>query len=134
MLREGTGRDKGGKISGPMSLRPCCPPSPHEPVVFYQQPWSSTPNVTALLTPVASLGPGASGSCTDQVTLLSLLTCGPGIVQEKLLNDYLHRIFSSRDHTPTTATNRYGRVGSPSSVHGTRPRRLACGLGGLGFR
>uniref|UniRef100_F6TZ28 E3 ubiquitin-protein ligase RNF123 n=1 Tax=Equus caballus TaxID=9796 RepID=F6TZ28_HORSE len=29
-----------------------------------------------------------------------------GIVQEKLLNDYLHRIFSSRDHTPTTATNR----------------------------
>ncbi|KAF5921622.1 hypothetical protein HPG69_012792 [Diceros bicornis minor] len=29
-----------------------------------------------------------------------------GIVQEKLLNDYLHRIFSSPDHAPTAATSR----------------------------
>uniref|UniRef100_A0A9L0J5M9 Ring finger protein 123 n=1 Tax=Equus asinus TaxID=9793 RepID=A0A9L0J5M9_EQUAS len=37
-----------------------------------------------------------------------------GIVQEKLLNDYLHCIFSSRDHTPTTATNRQ----PPSELQG----------------
>ncbi|XP_046950905.1 E3 ubiquitin-protein ligase RNF123 isoform X4 [Lynx rufus] len=29
-----------------------------------------------------------------------------GIVQEKLLNDYLHRIFSSLEHAPTAATSR----------------------------
>ncbi|XP_045352819.1 E3 ubiquitin-protein ligase RNF123 isoform X6 [Leopardus geoffroyi] len=29
-----------------------------------------------------------------------------GIVQEKLLNDYLHRIFSSPEHAPTAATSR----------------------------
>uniref|UniRef100_A0A2K6L3L1 Ring finger protein 123 n=2 Tax=Rhinopithecus TaxID=542827 RepID=A0A2K6L3L1_RHIBE len=29
-----------------------------------------------------------------------------GIVQEKLLNDYLNRIFSSSDHAPPAATNR----------------------------
>uniref|UniRef100_A0A8C0Z189 Ring finger protein 123 n=2 Tax=Canis lupus familiaris TaxID=9615 RepID=A0A8C0Z189_CANLF len=29
-----------------------------------------------------------------------------GIVHEKLLNDYLHRIFSSPEHAPTAATSR----------------------------
>uniref|UniRef100_A0A673UZP9 Ring finger protein 123 n=1 Tax=Suricata suricatta TaxID=37032 RepID=A0A673UZP9_SURSU len=32
-----------------------------------------------------------------------------GIVQEKLLNDYLHRIFSSSEHAPTAATSRQFR-------------------------
>ncbi|EQB77065.1 e3 ubiquitin-protein ligase RNF123 [Camelus ferus] len=52
------------------------------------------------------LGPREAGSHTDHVSLLSLLICDPGIVHEKLLNDYLHRIFSSPDRAPTAATSR----------------------------
>lgn len=45
-------------------------------------------------------------SCSDHLPLSSLLICDPGIVQEKLLNDYLYRIFSSPDHGPPAATSR----------------------------
>uniref|UniRef100_A0A5F9C5T2 Ring finger protein 123 n=1 Tax=Oryctolagus cuniculus TaxID=9986 RepID=A0A5F9C5T2_RABIT len=39
-----------------------------------------------------------------------------GIVHEKLLNDYLHRIFSSPDHATPTATSRQ----PPSELWGGR--------------
>lgn len=46
---------------------------------------------------------------TDHVTSLSPLTGGPGIVHEKLLDDYLHRIFSAPDRATTAAASRYAK-------------------------
>lgn len=67
------------------------------------------------------------------MTLLSLLTCGPGIVHEKLLSDYLYRIFSSPDRAPTATTSRYGWVGRfPHRLGPDQRLRLPCGEGGLG--
>lgn len=63
------------------------------------------------------------------MSLLSLLTCGAGIVHEKLLDDYLHRIFSSTDRAPTAATSRYGQVDLPSSLCGTGPEAGDCIVG-----
>lgn len=58
MLREGEGKDKGGKVQGLVSSKPCCTPCTCEPALLHQPRWSSAPNMTALVTPVASLGPG----------------------------------------------------------------------------
>lgn len=57
-----------------------------------------------------SVGSGETGSCSDHLPLLSLLIGGPGIVQEKLLSDYLYRVFSSPDRGPPAATSRYDGV------------------------
>lgn len=64
------------------------------------------------------------------MTLLSLPTCGPGIVPEKLLNDYLSRIFSP-DRASTLATSRYGWVGHPPLSAGP-DWRLEAALWGRG--
>ena len=80
-----------------------------------------------LLWPVCWQGLGA----TLTMCPFSLLTCGPGIVHEKLLSDYLHRVFASPDHRPAAATSRYGRMALPVLCRGqTRGRRLGCGEGG----
>lgn len=62
------------------------------------------------------MGTVGTERCSDHLRLSSLLICDPGIVQEKLLNDYLYRIFSSPDRGPPAATSRYGWVCSPSSL------------------
>lgn len=63
-----------------------------------------------LLWPLCWQGLGA----TLTVCPFSFLTCGPGIVHEKLLSDYLHRVFASPDQGPAAATSRYGQMALPS--------------------
>jgi hypothetical protein len=55
-------------------------------------------------------------SCSDHVPFFSLLIGDPGIVQEKLLSDYLYRIFSPPDRGPAAATSRYGCVCSSNPL------------------
>lgn len=77
-----------------------------------------------LLWPVYWQGLGT----TLTVHPFSLLTCGPGIVHEKLLSDYLHRVFASPDHRPAAATSRYGRMALPF-LCGARPEAGGWGVG-----
>ena len=51
-----------------------------------------------------------------------------GIVHEKLLSDYLHRVFASPDHRPAAATSRYGRMALPF-LCGARPEAGGWGVG-----
>lgn len=110
------GRRKGQMQQGPSSVKPGTFHAPCSCDHFFADTHRKVHLEWLLFRPLwlakdkLSVGSVGTKSYSDHLPLSSLLIGDPGIVQEKLLSDYLYRIFSSPDHGTPAATSRYSWV------------------------